>query len=224
MSSKHTFRNIRSYAASFHQLMQGGLMRISVLLLLVSTLHPSVVSPLLAQSQYDPLSFVILNAEDRKLVDDLGHNWDPENGVWMGSTLGLPERSDLDVFVTNEVCADSIVAWSKSNAPRHRDLVSAFVNEYRQRGWLLHRHTSAYELSDVNQIAQDIYKQYPEAVDYWNAMTSDDRGIYSVALLLHPQDGGAFEIVVLTIIYIYMHKKHETLCAALDEKLSQYGS
>ena len=196
MFSKHTFKNICSRVTSFHPQVQGGWMRMSVLLLLASFLCPLVVSPLYAQ--YDPLSFVILNAEDRTLVDDLGHNWDPENGVWMGSTLGLPERNDLDVFVTNEVCADSIVAWSKSNAPRHRDLISAFVNEYRQRGWLLHRHTSAYELSDVNQIAQDIYKQYPEAVDFWNNMTSDDRGVYSVALLLHPQDGGAFEIVVLT--------------------------
>ena len=129
---------------SFHPQVRGGWMRISGLLLLVSFLRPSVVSPLYAQSQYDPLSFVIINAEDRTLVDDLGHNWDPENGVWMGSTLGLPERNDLDVFVTNEVCADSIVAWSKSNAPRHRDLVSAFVNEYRQRGWLLHRHRRRY--------------------------------------------------------------------------------
>lgn len=168
-----------------------------MLLLLALFLQPMVGGSKLF-AQYDPLSFVILNAEDKTIVDDMGNSWDPENGVWMNSTLSLPERNDLDVFVTNEVCADSIVMWSKSNAPRCRELISAFVNEYRQRGWLLHRHLNSYELSDVNTIAEDIYKQYPEAVDYWNSMTSDDRGIYSVALVLHPQDGGAFEIVVLT--------------------------
>ncbi len=197
MFSKLYIRDLQVFAAGFRLLFQVGWRRVSTLLLLGLFLLPMAMESGL-YAQYDPLSFVILNAEDRTLVDDLGHNWDPENGVWMSSTLGLRERNDLDVFVTNEVCADSIVMWSKSNAQRHRDLVSAFVNEYRQRGWLLHRHANAYELSDVNEIAREIYKQYPEAVDYWNDMMSDDRGAYSVALLLHPQDGGAFEIVVLT--------------------------
>ena len=149
-------------------------------------------------AQFDPLSFVILNAEDRTLTDELGHTWDPEPGVWMSSSFTLSERNDLEVFVTHEVCADSIVAWSKSNDPRHRELISAFVNEYHQRGWLLHRHANSYELSDVNSIAEEIYVQYPEAIDYWNERTNDPRGKYAMALVLHPVDGGAYESVILS--------------------------
>ena len=148
-------------------------------------------------AQYDAQPFTILDAEDRTLYDERGHAWDPEDGIWMPSTLALPERNGLEVYVTNEVCADSVVAWSKSNNPKHRELVSAFVTEYRQRGWMLHRHEGSYNLADVNVIAEDIYEQYPSVIDYWNEMKNDPRGRFAVALVLHPQEGGPFELVVL---------------------------
>ena len=151
-----------------------------------------------AYAQYDALPFVILNAEDRQLLDDRGHLWDPEDGIWMPSTLSLPERTGLEVFVTHEVCADSIVAWSKSNASQHRELVSAFVNEYRQRGWMLHRHSGVYNLKDINPIADDIYSQYSTVIDYWNDLTRDPRDRYAVALVLHPEEGGPFESIILS--------------------------
>jgi len=152
----------------------------------------------IARAQFDPLPFIILDAEDRSLTDERGHVWDPEDGVWMPSTLSLPERRGLEVFVTNEVCADSVVTWSKSNEPQHRELVKAFVNEYRQRGWMLRRHESNYELSDINAIAQEIYAQYATVIDYWNSLSNDPRGAYSMALVLHPEDGGPFEYIVLS--------------------------
>lgn len=149
-------------------------------------------------AQYEPLPFIILDAEERTLTDELGHVWDPEDGVWMPSTLGLPERNGLEVFVTNEVCADSVVYWSKSNRQDHRDLVSAFVNEYRQRGWMLHRHEGSYNLADINVIAEDIYEQYPSVIDLWNEQRRDPRGRFAVALVLHPQEGGPFESIILS--------------------------
>lgn len=150
------------------------------------------------RAQFEPIQFTILDAEDITLTDELGHPWDPEDGIWMPSSLTLPERRGLDVFVTNEVCADSVVAWSKSNDAAARQLVSAFVSEYHQRGWLLHRHESSYNLADVNSIAEEIYAQYPEAIDYWNALSNDPRGRYSMALVLHPSEGGPFESIVLS--------------------------
>lgn len=151
-----------------------------------------------AWAQFDPQPFIILDAEDRSLTDERGHVWDPEDGVWMSSSLSLPERRGLEVFVTHEVCADSVVTWSKSNDPQHRELVSAFVNEYRQRGWMIRRHETSYDLSDINVVAQEIYAQYPAIIDYWNELTNDPRGAYAMALVLHPEEGGPFEYIVLS--------------------------
>lgn len=151
-----------------------------------------------AYAQFSSLPFTILDAADRTLTDELGHVWDPEDGIWMPSSLSLPERNGLEVFVTHESCADSIVNWSKSNNPVHRDLVSAFVTEYRQRGWLLLRHEGSYNLADINAIAEDIYVQYPAVIDYWNELSHNDRGKYAMALVLHPQEGGSYESIVLT--------------------------
>lgn len=148
-------------------------------------------------AQFPSLPFTILDAEERNLTDELGHAWDPEDGVWMPSSLMLPERNGLEVFVTHEACADSIVSWSKSNQQRHRDLVSEFVTEYRRRGWSLLRHGGSYNLADINAIAEDIYAQYPAVIDYWNELKRDDRGQYAMALVLHPQEGGPFESIIL---------------------------
>jgi len=163
-----------------------------ILLLLVA-----LVAAPSAYAQFPSIPFTILDAEDRNLTDELGHIWDPEDGIWMPSTLSLPERNGLEVFVTHEVCADSIVTWSKSNRQQHRNLVSEFVNEYRQRGWLLLRHGGSYNLADINAIAEDIYAQYPSVIDYWNEASRDTRGKYAMALVLHPQEGGPFESVIL---------------------------
>lgn len=149
-------------------------------------------------AQFTSLPFTILDAEERNLTDELGHPWDPEDGVWMPSTLSLPVRNGLEVFVTHEACADSIVSWSKSNLQQHRDLVSAFVTEYRQRGWMLTLREGGYNLMDINPIAEDIYAQYHTVVDYWNDLSRDPRGRYAMALVLHPQEGGPFESIILS--------------------------
>ena len=149
------------------------------------------------RAQYDALPMVILDADGKNLTDDTGRAWDPEDGVWMPSSHDLNDRTDLEVFVTNEVCADSIVAWSHEHNARNTRLLQGFVNEYRQRGWRLQRQGETYNLADVNAIAEDIYQQYGYLVDYWCSETNDTRGVYSVALVLHPLESSRFEIVVL---------------------------
>ena len=151
-----------------------------------------------ARAQYESLPLVILNADGHNLTDDLGHAWDPEDGVWTTSARSLSLRDDLEVFVTNEVCADSIVAWSRAGGSRAQALVNGFANEYRQRGWMLTRHGETYNLQDVNPIAEAIYQQYGWIVDHWCRETGDPRGIYSVALVLHPRQSNKYELVVLT--------------------------
>lgn len=167
--------------------------RMLVLLMLL----PLVGGGTLYAQRYESQPMVILNADGRTLVDEAGHPWDPEDGVWKPSSAHLPHRTDLEVFVTNEVCADSIVAWSKTNSLRNSRLVSSFVNEYRQRDWLLHPHGDVYDLADVNPIAEAIYAQYQYLVDWWCMQNGDTRGAYSVALVLHPREGGPFEMIVL---------------------------
>lgn len=148
-------------------------------------------------AQYDALPMVILNADGKNLTDEMGRGWDPEDGVWKPSAHDLSQRTDLEVFVTNEVCADSIVAWSHVHNSRNTRLLEGFVNEYRQRGWMLQRNGETYNLADVNSIAEDIYLRYGYLVDYWCRETSDPRGIYSVALVLHPLETSRFEMIVL---------------------------
>lgn len=150
-----------------------------------------------AYAQYEPLQMIILNADGHNLTDEVGRPWDPEDGIWMPSSQGLSERQDLEVFVTNEVCADSVVMWSKTNNDRNNRLVRSFVNEYRQRGWMLQKKGSTYNLADVNGIAEEIYLQYGYLVDYWCRENGDPRGVYSVALVLHPKETARFEMVVL---------------------------
>ena len=149
------------------------------------------------RAQYDALPMVILDADGHDLTDETGRAWDPEDGVWMPSSRLLGERQDLEVFVTNEVCADSVVAWSREHSPRNTRLIQGFLNEYRQRGWMLMRQDGIYNLADANAIAEDIYRQYGYLVDYWNELTDDPRGAYSVALVLHPRESSRFEMVVL---------------------------
>lgn len=76
------------------------------------------------------------------------------------------------------------------------------------------------------QLRDDFRRGSKPLMPLTNILTFNTRAIalYLTCLLDMPWAYMLFEIVVLTIIYIYMHKKHETLCAALDEKLSQYGS
>lgn len=148
-------------------------------------------------AQYDALPMVILNADGKNLTDENGRAWDPEDGVWMPSSYDLSDRTDLDVFVTNEVCADSIVAWSHERSDRNIRLLSAFVNEYRQRGWMLQPRGNIYNLADVNVIAEEIYLRYGYLVDYWCRLQGDPRGVYSVALVLHPKESNRFEMIVL---------------------------
>ena len=150
-----------------------------------------------ARAQYEALPMVILDADGKNLTDEVGRAWDPEDGVWMPSSHDLRDRTDLEVFVTNEVCADSIVAWSHEHTARNTRLIQGFVNEYRQRGWRLMRQGETYNLADVNAIAQDIYLRYGYLVDYWCRETGDTRGVYSVALVLHPMESSRFEMVVL---------------------------
>ena len=148
-------------------------------------------------AQYDALPMVILNADGKDLTDETGRAWDPEDGVWKPSSHDLSDRTDLEVFVTNEVCADSIVVWSHEHNARNTRLLQGFVNEYRQRGWRLQRQGETYNLADVNAIAEDIYYRYGYLVDYWCRETGDTRGIYSVALVLHPMESSRFEMIVL---------------------------
>lgn len=148
--------------------------------------------------RYESQQFVILDADGRDLLDEAGRLWDPEDGVWKPASTHLRHRNDLEVFVTNEVCADSIVQWSKTNSERNNRLVRAFVNEYRQRDWLLHPHGDVYNLADINPIAEAIYGQYQYIIDWWCMQNADMRGAYSVALVLHPREGGPFEMIVLS--------------------------
>ena len=76
------------------------------------------------------------------------------------------------------------------------------------------------------QLRDDFRRGSKPLMPLTNILTFNTRAIalYLTCLLDMPWAYMLFEIVVLTIIYIYMHKKHETLCAVLDEKLSQYGS
>ena len=56
---------------------------------------------------------------------------------------------------------------------------------------------------------------------YTNILTFNTRAIclYITCLLNCPWVYFIFEIVVLNILYIYMHKTHETLCKRLTEKI-----
>lgn len=148
-------------------------------------------------AQYEALPLVILDADGKNLTDDTGRVWDPEDGVWMPGSYDLSQRNDLEVFVTNEACADSIVVWSHERSSRNTRLLEAFVNEYRQRGWLLQRRGDSYNLADINIIAEEIYLRYGYLVDYWCRENGDPRGVYSVALVLHPKESSRFEMIVL---------------------------
>ncbi len=60
---------------------------------------------------------------------------------------------------------------------------------------------------------------------YANILTFNTRAIclYATCLLGCPWVYLLFEIVVLNIIYVYMHHKHEALCKGLTEQLAQWG-
>lgn len=151
-----------------------------------------------ARAQYGSVPFVVLDASDRTLTAPNGMPWDPEDGMWVASAESLPIASSLDVFVTHEVCADSIMRWRRENTPRSRELVNSFFTEYRQRGWVLKPQSNGvYNLTDVNLVAEEIYVQYGEIVDWWNDLTSDPRGQYAVAILLVPREGGQMEMITL---------------------------
>lgn len=149
-------------------------------------------------AQYGSIPLVVLDASDRVMIGPNGLPWEPESGVWVAASESLPIANYVDVFVTHEVCADSIMRWRKENTPRSRELVSAFVNEYRQRGWMLKANSKGeYNLSDVNRVATEIYGQYGPLIDWWNEQTFDPRGQYAVAILLVPKVGGQMDMVTL---------------------------
>ena len=56
---------------------------------------------------------------------------------------------------------------------------------------------------------------------YTNLLTFNLRAIvcYVSCLINHPWIYPMFEIIVMSFMYIYMHSKHEKMCASLTDKL-----
>lgn len=92
----------------------------------------------------------------------------------------------------------------------------AFFKNYKERSG----HSGAVQLSEVK--ARFLKGSRP-LMPFTNILTFNTRAIviYATCLLNCPWVYPLFEITVMSCLYIYMHKRHETLCTALNKTLTK---
>ena len=81
------------------------------------------------------------------------------------------------------------------------------------------------KFGDVSAMPEALRKEFLDGsrplMKYTNILTFNVRAIciYVTCLAGCPWMYMLFEIIVLTILYIYMHKRHESLCASITGKI-----
>ena len=92
-----------------------------------------------------------------------------------------------------------------------------------QRFFQLYNEAQTAEASQQEmreQVRQSFLEGSRPLMKYTNVLTFNTRAIciYITALLNCPWAYFLFEIIVLSILYVHMHRKHETLCEKLSNQ------
>lgn len=137
--------------------------------------------------------------------------------------------SELDTYASQRAIYDSL--------PRKGAFVArAFYRNYANYCKSQERRTPAFQTmksalggayGDLSQIPAELRGKFLDGsrplMKYTNILTFNTRAIflYVVCLLDCPWLYLIFEITVMNILYIYMHKKHETLCKEITSKVQK---
>ena len=138
------------------------------------------------------------------------------------------DGSELDNYVQQRAIYE--------NTPKHHIAARAFYHIYADycrnqesrtakfqtffAGWrsAVARHAG----ETLEPVRRQFLAQSRPLMPYANILTFNTRAIvlYITCLLNMPWVFMLFEIIILNLLYIAMHKRHETLCAQMTEKLS----
>lgn len=131
-----------------------------------------------AVAQLPSKKFVIFKDEEGKQQD----------GV---SAVGL-DRLNLDgvkVYVTWKASADSIEGYGPQGRTQ---MLNAFTRYYDDHNFYLEPDAEGvFDLANANWIADDLYDNFPELIDWWikNDVVKSDK--YSVALIIYSQENAS---------------------------------
>lgn len=136
--------------------------------------------------------------------------------------------SELDTYAGQRAIYD--------NLPKHGALMAhLFYYNYANYCKSQERRTPEFQrlmgavkakYGDVSRIPKELRDEFLDGsrplMKYTNILTFNVRAIciYITCLTGCPWAYMLFEIIVLTLMYIYMHKKHESLCKAIMKKMA----
>lgn len=137
------------------------------------------------------------------------------------------EGSELDTYASQRAIYDGL--------SKHSPLIEkAFYFNYANYCKSQERRTPEFQkmmaairgkFGDVSAMPEALRKEFLDGsrplMKYTNILTFNVRAIciYVTCLAGCPWVYMLFEIIVLTILYIYMHKRHESLCASITGKI-----
>ena len=137
------------------------------------------------------------------------------------------EGSELDTYASQRAIYDGL--------SKHSPLIEkAFYFNYANYCKSQERRTPEFQkmmaairgkFGDVSAMPEALRKEFLDGsrplMKYTNILTFNVRAIciYVTCLAGCPWMYMLFEIIVLTILYIYMHKRHESLCASITGKI-----
>ena len=137
------------------------------------------------------------------------------------------EGSELDTYASQRAIYDGL--------SKHSPLIEkAFYFNYANYCKSQERRTPEFQkmmaairgkFGDVSAMPEALREEFLDGsrplMKYTNILTFNVRAIciYATCLAGCPWMYMLFEIIVLTILYIYMHKRHESLCASITGKI-----
>lgn len=137
--------------------------------------------------------------------------------------------SELDTYASQRAIYDSL--------PKHSLLiVKMFYYNYANYCKSQERRSPAFQkliktikdkYGDISAMPQELRERFLEGsrplMKYTNILTFNTRAIclYITSLAGCPWVYMMIEIIVFTIIYVYMHKKHESLCQEITDKITK---
>lgn len=139
------------------------------------------------------------------------------------------EGSELDSYANQRAAYESL-------SKRGNFLARAFHYNYANYCRSQERRTPAFQTlrnslrsayGDISRVSEDLRGAFLDGsrplIKYTNILTFNTRAIclYAVCLLNCPWVYFLFEITVMNILYIYMHKKHESLCKEITLKVQK---
>lgn len=136
---------------------------------------------------------------DRKfrVMDATGEQWSSKEFVDGQIEPGVNEfkgasTEGLKVYVMFTAGADSLIKYTRGNENLNK--LNDYIRYYEQKTYLLKPdREGTFTLSDANWIAEELYRDFKNLIDYWIANSDESLTPYSIALVIYHEEKGQYE-------------------------------